>query len=311
MTNFSDSHFLKEALSQQSSIEGIITPPLKITFNWPTFLTFLGIDDLLKNFPAFDSSNELYRIMMEVIESNPPKEVYFDLFDQLFVDCLTHIKAIPEVDANYLTGELRAKEKPAFLAESLLQWELALTENPKIFLHDLTLYLGWDRVCVRLAILFETVPDTVTSREWYQMLRGCLAESFQHISRQGRTEPSFFRLQEALYAYDMRDDMLQKHTEAAWEILTKGAMSLSSREKAPELGFLDRSVTDKAYNTTGTIFCAESEEKILAGWNLAKYYLLTFETDFPEWDFHLADTSITFVHFDGPRWRLNELTLTN
>ncbi len=123
---------------------------------------------------------------------------------------MTHIKALPCIQAPFLIDRIQKKRQSLALsqineifAQSLDDYEQSLLQNPSYTMHDLILYLAWDRVCINLAVIFEHDFSNANHRG-LEVLKECLLESFQHITSEGRTIPSFFRAIEALYAYQMR-----------------------------------------------------------------------------------------------------------
>lgn len=164
-------------------------------------------------------------------------------------------------------------------------------------MHDLILYLAWDRVCVHLAIVFENVDQNPNIRNGLEVLKECLLESFQHITSQGKTLPGFFRLVETLYAYQMREEYLQTYTDSEWLILCEGSRALKPRESLGDLLYIDAAVVhDQELNETPKeflkMFTLEVVEKVNASLSLADYMIEQLKRDDPRWRYNLRPVEI-------------------
>lgn len=224
-----------------------------VELSWPSFLECLNIRSVFENFPKCNEENKLFAFIKDILAAGCEKELYYRLYDQVFVECLTQVKSLEQVNATYLLEQIQKKKS----FQGLEQYKKKLEEHPYDTLHDLTLYLAWDRVTVFFASLFDTALD-VKDQEGLYLFKECLVESFQHITMQGKTIPSFFRLIEALYAYYLRDENLQTHTESEWLALCQGSCTLESREELIDVPYIDiKSLEDK-------IFTLDSPDKVKA-----------------------------------------------
>lgn len=227
---------------------GILTndQPMQVMLGWPSLLEYLDLESLFENFPTLDNQNELFALIISTLPLESEKDFLIRLYDQVFVECLTHVKALPQIDPTFLIQRIQQKRQSSLklFAQSLDRYERLLLEHPAHIMHDLILYLAWDRVCVNLAILFEYRSPEVDIRSGLDVLKECLLESFQHITAHGRTAPSLFRLMEALYAYQMREENLPIYTDSEWSILCQSACALKPREILSDVWYIDAAVTD-------------------------------------------------------------------
>ena len=246
--------------------------PLQIIFPWASLLHYIGSSDLFERFPSFGTENALFRLIQNQIENGAANEILIDLYDLLFVECLTEVKALPEVSAAFLLQAMGAKSWPPLFSQAGIEWQRKLEENPKEVLHDLTLYLAWDRMCVRAAIIFEQAPCSDAALQGIETFKSCLIESFQHILGQKKSSPGFFRLMEALFAIEMRPERIDRHSDQEWAILSQGASLLRPREFLVDPLYIcevARTLNDGDRAVRATL---DSEEKSVSARNLSAYF---------------------------------------
>lgn len=289
MKVFIDSKLIEKISSPKPLLEaGIQSGLLKegesieFLFGWAALLDYLELGTFLETLPKFELS-ELYKVMISALDKESTKDAMIHLYEQLFAEILTQVNALLEIQPAFLLDRMQAKKQEVF-APSLSYYENILKEDPKNALHDLTLYIAWDRVCVDIAMIFEQSSSNIRIRNHLETLKECLVDSFLHIMEQGKTLPSFFRLMEAFYAYDMREDNLQLHTDAEWLILCQGARALKSRETLPDVFYVDAAIAlDANYLLKG--FTLDSVEKIQSGQALAKDAIRKIKQAFPKWQY--------------------------
>lgn len=169
-------------------------------------------------------------------------DTYERMFDRIFTEFLAQIREIPELTDSALLGE-----------------------NANEAFHDLSLYLAWDRMCAYCSALFENGAET-NSMGLY-IFKMCLIESYEHITLQGRSAPSFHRLAEALFAYEMREEHLQKHSEEDWTILSKSSQVLNSWDELLDRPYIDLAVVVEP--SIMTMLTKDSQERIQLAWEFA------------------------------------------
>lgn len=275
---------------------------LQIVLRWPSLLEYLGLSSLFDTLQKLNDQNKIFSSVIEVLKIASEKEVLIYLYDQIFVECLTQVKGLLQIHPEKLIILIRNKRKNTMFSlindpfsSSLEEYEKKLMENPNDLIHDLTLYLAWDRVCVYLASLFD--HTSLQIRNGLDTLKECLIESFQHITLQGRTSPSFFRLMEALYAYEMKEENLQKHTDADWQVLCQGATILKPRELLADVSYIDAGITNAAMPSHPHLkfLTVDEPARVKACLSLAEYMMAKLRPEAPDWKYaHSICTSSVF-----------------
>lgn len=315
MQIFIDNRLIKKTIlakeSQNHLIEicvdaGILADPssLPVIFGWPSLLEIIGLGSLLEDFPAFHQG-ELYSLLTSSLKSKIDKEFLIRLYDQVFVECLTEVKALPEIDSQFLLEQIQKRRHSLSLKENELfalplhRYEKLLKEHPANAMHDLILYLAWDRVCVNIAQIFEYDTSNTDLQSGLQVLKECLLESFQHIKTHGRTVPGFFRLIETLYAYQMREENLQTHSDSDWLILCQSASALRPREELSDVIYIDAAIAHHQNIQTFdngkdilTILTLDTPEKVKTCLAFARFMLEKLKLETPEWPYILRPVKV-------------------
>ncbi len=242
-----------------------------------SFLTCIGLGKILKSFPAFDEKNRFFAFCQSDLLFDLEKDVVMYLYDQIFVECLTDVQNSLKIEANFLLEQVLESEKtvPDCLLSAFLSYKQRLIDTPKQMIHDLTLYLAWDLVCLRVAVLFENISSDSRNQNLLKGLEECLLESFIHITQQGKTKPDFFRMCEALYASAMREENLQKYPQEEWEVLCKSCHALQSREELSDVLYL--SLEDIG----SKVFTLDASDKVQAVLRLAEYVMQKIKRESP------------------------------
>jgi hypothetical protein len=275
----------------------------QIVFGWPSFLEYMDLGFLFKTFSLFNDENPLFNFILSSLAAGADKDLLIYLYDQTFVECLTRVKAIPQIDQTFLLNQIEKKRYSSsfsntqeFFSSSLDHYELLLKQDPYNTLHDLTLYLAWDRVCVNLAIVFERASSDPSSSHGLEVLKECVLESFQHITKQGKTAPGLFRLIETLYAYKMREEKLQLYSESEWAILCQSSAALRPREDMVDVFYIDAAVIDQELNDKEKdllrVLTMESADIIHASLSLAHYTLDHLKLESAEWQYSIHPVEV-------------------
>lgn len=284
----------------------IADKPLQVDLDWTSLLEVLDCGSLLESFPKFDENAPLFNILSEVLAKGMKKDLVIQLFDRVFAECLTQVKALPEINATLLLQQIEKRQKDLeackiSFTSSLEKWKIYLTDKPKEAMHDLILYLGFDRVCAYLAAIFEHTFGDEKAQVGLNTLKECLLESFQHITDQGRTAPGFFRMCETLYAYEMREEHLQGHTDAEWLILCQGIHALRSRDALSDLPHIDEALQnteelDSPEKGKALHFVtSDPVEVVQAQFALANYMIEKIKRRDPTWKYHLSPVNVIFI----------------
>lgn len=306
---------IKDLLLASCIEAGILTEDqlIQIAFGWPSLLEYLNLELLFENFPKFDQQDEILHFIIATLSLQPEKERLIHLYDQLFANCLTHVKALPEIQPKFLLNQIQKKRQTDTQVAQLLDlYERSFVEHLSSTMHDLILYLAWDRVCMNLAIVFEHIDYNTNIINSLKILKECLIESFQHITSQGRTSPSFFRLIETLYAYQMRDENLQTHTEAEWLILCQSARALKSRNLLSDIFYIDAAILEKEKlnkleqkKEIIRVFTLDSPEIVRATLSLAHYMIEKLSHEIPNWQYSLCPIEIICITESENHFKFN------
>jgi len=206
-----------------------------VNLSWAAFLEYIETGPLFGKFPPFNEQNPLYSLIISILPLQAHEDFLIELYDQVFVECLTHTKAIPQIEHAFLMDRIQKKRGDDIFEHARRHYETYLREYPYEAIHDLTLYLAWDRVCFNLSKLMEEPSSNPVVQKNTHVLKNCLIESFQHIAAQGKTTPSFFRLMAALIAFYMRDENLETHSEEEWTTLCQQLGWINTVEDDSEL----------------------------------------------------------------------------
>lgn len=249
---------------------------------WSSLLTYLGQGAIFKDLSSFDLENPLFASIIALLHASDNAEVVVHAFDRIFVEFLTRVKALPQVQAHFLLKQIYEKQETKqtlldrLFVAPLHHYKIRLETDTSDTLHDLILYLAWDRVCVFFSAVFDYQTKNECFLRGLLVLKGCLVESFQHITKQGRTKPGFFRLSEALYAFDMRDERIQCYTDAEWESLCASSQALRPTENLSSVCYIDQALViqegeNSAISTQpiARSYTTDSEAKVQASYSLA------------------------------------------
>lgn len=283
--------FLKKHIKMQQE-------DLKITLNWSSLFKYIGLDSIFEEFPKFNEQHDLFSLVITAISSDQEKECIVRLYDQIFVECLTHVKAMSFVHPEFLYNRICKKRSsffdPSMFSDSLNEYERRLIESPYNTIHDLILYLAWDRVCNYLSRVFEYVFPGPSPKKGLAVMKECLVESFCHITAQGKSAISFFKLVEAIYAYQMREENLQLHTDSEWQVLCEGLCSIGFRGDLSCVPYIDAALCPLGgvqKKDPLIVFTMDSISEVKAGLALGQYIIEKLRKEDFKWayDFCLEE----------------------
>lgn len=201
----------------------------QLLLRWPTFLACLDLESLYTQLPE----RPFHQICLKTLLEGDRDQV-IHLFDRLFAENLCLIKDLPEINPSLL------QQKP----DSRFLFSFSS-------LHDLILYLGWERMCISVQGLFDEQSSDGNFLRNLVVMKECLIESYLHIAQDGKTRPSLYRLLEALFFYHMREENLQKHTEEEWKILNQSFPVLKDQSSLADIFYIDDvSSSDVVYLTS-------------------------------------------------------------
>lgn len=273
----------------------------RMGFTWPSLLEYLGLGDLFSRLPSFSEKNPLFIATVSALCEVENQEDLFYVYDSIFTEMLKQVKSLPEADAAFLLEKIKEKkEKLSFfemeevLSPAIAAKELALRETASQAMHDLVLYLAWDRMCVAMARLFDYQSADPKFLRNLKGLKWCLAESYLHISGQGRIKPSFFRLVEAFFYYQMREEHLQLHTESDWELLSQSFAALKKPDELVDVFYIDQELALESQRglKAGCHLTADSPEIVHCRLALAHYTISHLKKEVPQWNYALFSSHI-------------------
>lgn len=302
--NYVDNALLKHLLGSDPEIAQRLfssNHELRIDFGWPSLLQYLELDTILQSIPSFQHGDKLFTLFLSALSMGKEKEIYFELYDQLFATCLTQVKDLPQINAAFLLESIREKPllAPVFkdlFSLGLYRCKREFIENPKNIMHDLILYLGWDRMCVCLATLFDYQSDDKKFQQGLVILRDCLLESFVHITKHGRTKPGLFRLIEALFYYEMRKENINRHTEDAWQTLSRSFHLITPKNSLCDVYYVDMAITDVREDEKQIrVFTMDKAETVNSRIALVNYFLQRLSFEDETWPYRLVPPETVFI----------------
>jgi len=271
---------------------------IQLIYQWPTLLECLDLESLFDQFFKLNEQEQLFNFLITTLTSEVDRDLLVSLYDQIFIECLTRVKNLPEINPTFLLQLIQKKKESAFSSQSkklilplLEYYEKYLTENPSHAMHDLILYLAWDRICVNMGPIFESPCLQAPFRQGLDVFKQCLLESFDHIRTQNRTTPSLFRLMETLYADEMRQENLQVHSENEWLILCQGARALKQREDIADVYYIDGALvnrqrdSDKIPQDPLILLTMDPVSNVESGLCLAHYLNEKIRLKIPDWPY--------------------------
>ncbi len=285
----------------------LFSPDSHISFRWPSLLEYLELGEVLSNLPAFDQAQPLFGACVSSLCANNEKEDLFYMYDRLFAENLNQINGLPQIKPSFLLQAIKEqRQKVCFLgvksvlSSTLDDYEKALAENTSHTMHDLILYLAWDRICVCMARLFDYQSTDPNFIKGVGVLKECLIESYQHIAQQGRTTPGIYRMLEALLFYKMREENLQKHTAVEWATLSQSLNALKAQDELVDFFYIDDAVTPEEKLKTeeensACYLTLDYPSMVNSRLSLAQYMMDKLKSEVPQWCYALRPKKIVYL----------------
>ncbi len=231
----------------------------------------LGLGSLFTHFSSFDQTQPLFQACLTVLHTHEDKDTILYLYDRLFTENLNWIRALAPIHPS-----------------SLQSFDVTPQE-----MHDLILYLAWDRMCICISRLFDHQSSDAKFISGLEVLKECLIESYQHITQQGQTSPSIYRLFEALFFYFMREEQWQKNSPSEWAILTQSFSVLKGEEELGRVSYIDDAVSRIGEPVTSERYLtSDSPDKIKARLAFANFMMEKLKLEIPGWNYYLAQKEI-------------------
>ena len=267
-----------------------------IVFGWPSLLEYLGCGALLAELPSFEPGTPLFDASISSLALPQEKEVLFYIYDHLFTENLRQIKSLSKIDAPSLlrmledqSQRLSSLEIGKNLVSTLISFEEAFRGRPSLEMHDLILYLAWDRMCLTVGKLFDYQSSNPNYINGIEVFRECLIESYSHIVQQGRTRPGAYRMIEALFFYEMREERLQTHTSAEWTMLSKSFPLLKPQNELVDFSYVDYLVVPESekevdHESLSAFLTGDEIVNIDLRISLAKFILNKLKEQYSNWN---------------------------
>ena len=134
-----------EEVVKHSALSNLDTP---ISFGWPTLLEWLEWGSLFRELPSFDP---IFNALIVTLHSHDDEELVFHLYDKLFTEWLQQIKNLPQINSASLLQAIKSQRTSSIHFETLIKptlvfYEQLFTEKSLTAMHDVVLYLAWDRM---------------------------------------------------------------------------------------------------------------------------------------------------------------------
>lgn len=291
LKNFGD--FSNQILENSSLLNG---QNCLLSFRWGSLLEYLELGSVFTTFPNPGPNEPLFEACIGALCANSNQEVISHLYDRLFTEILNQIIALPIIKPSFLLQAIQNQRQkkpfldhPALFSPILTQYESILTEKPSDTMHDLILYLAWDRLCVCMARLFDHPSTDPHFIKGIGILRGCLIESYQHIFEQKRTTPGIYRMLEALFFYQMREENLQRHSAEEWALLSQSFHGLKQQDVLIDFFYIDDAVIscreqDQQKRIDVQYWTLASPDQIQIRLSFAQFMVNQLKRDIPDWN---------------------------
>jgi len=267
---------------------------ITLSFRWPSLLEYLELGSLLSKLPV---EEKVLQACIATLFANEDPEVVQHLYERLFTENLKWVMALEEIEPSFLLQAIQKKrQSPSFLEAApilspiLATYETLFTKHAANTRHDLILYLAWDRMCVWMARLFDCQSADLKFLKGIHVLRECLIDSYQHITQQGRTIPSLYRMLEALLFYEMREENLQKLTAFEWATLSQSFQALKGQDELVDFFYIE----DTALSNSTYYLTLDSPDQVNARLSFAQCMLNRIKSEFPNWDYVLHPKNIAY-----------------
>lgn len=276
----------------------------QVNFRWPSLLEYLHLGSVVSTLPAFGPNEPLFEACISALCTTEEREVLFHLYDRLFAENLRQIQALEQITPSFLLQAIHEQRHKTYfleakiaLAPTLAAYEASLTENASHTMHDLILYLAWDRMCVYMARVFDYPSTDPKFLKGIGVLRDCLIESYQHIAKQRRTTPGIYRMLEALLFYQMRAENLEKHSASAWAALSQSFQVLKAQDELVDLFYIDDAViSKKELNVEGDnsecYLTLDTSDRINIRLSFAQCMMDQLKSEVPNWYYTLRQNKI-------------------
>ncbi len=230
---------IAKKLSDEETINQIFEDRDTVVFRWPSLFTYLKINPL-KDFSEFDETSPIFQTCLSSLHVCEEKEHLQHIYDTLFIEIISQIKSLAGMNASYFLHKIdECKNKKKMITDALSPFKMAFLNDTSKTMHDLILYLSFDKMCLCLSKFFDYQTTNKTFISALKILKECIIESYQHITSDGKCFLSFYRLIESLFFYELREENLQKHREEYWKILNQSFSIIEPEVEFPDFFYID------------------------------------------------------------------------
>lgn len=278
-----------------------------LIFRWPSLLEYLGLGSVLLHLPEFGPDDPVFIASVETLSVSEKKEVIYQLYDQIFAEILSRIKALPQINASFLLQTIKHQRKKnsvetsRVLSDSLDGYETALTEKSIYTMHDLILYLAWDRMCVCMAKVFDYQSTDPKFIKGIRVIKECLVESYEHIKEQGRTAPGIYRMLESFLFYEMREENLDKLSDTEWAAFSKSFQFLKRQDALADYFYIDDAVVDQSIlhaEEDIEYLVLDAPDRISAQFDFISLMMDKLKSEFPSWKYALLPKKVISLNIE-------------
>lgn len=245
-------------------------------FNWSSFFGVLEIKMVFEDFSFCEREDPLFQATISSLLEIQKEEDLFYLYDSLFSSCLQKIYSLPwlQAEALFLKMVEQKQKKKGFWQEKLLDCyeNYFLQEGLKKIHQDLVLSLTWDRFCLLSSQLFDFPSKEPLVLQNLARFKDCLIDSYHHIVGQKKSRPSFFRLVNALFYYEVREERIDLHSAFEWQLLTQSFPLLLLDHEISSCSYVDFWVNQEKKIEEVKILTVDSLEIVQAKKALSSWF---------------------------------------
>lgn len=305
MKIFIDNNIARILRAEPSKIAQLpfLNPENPLILLWPTFLGYLTLESVLTELPPFEPTQQLFQACLTALSTYEEEATIYEMYDRLFTENLRQIQALPAINAEYLLQAIKERktllveEKDIILLNALDDYEIKLSKSPSLTMHELILYLAWEQICLQMAVLFDYQSRNAKFIQGLDILKGCLLESYSHITQQEKIPLSIYRLFEAFFFIQMREENLQLHSDAEWAILNKSFKAIKTPDEVADVSYIDNGVvyTESLQpgKTPSECYLTLIPETTLGiRLSFAQFMMKKIQAEFPQWNYSLQEKEV-------------------
>lgn len=268
-----------------------------IIFKWPTLLKFLKLDPM-PQLKTWDETNPIFQLYLKSLFSITEKELLYHIYDMLFAETIGEIKSLKDLSKKNLLEKIEnISNQNKNIINALQSFQSDFSGSNSKAMHDLILYLSFERMCHCLSKFLDYQTKDLTYTHNLKVLRECLIDSYVHIRSQGNCFLSFYTLIESLFFFEMREENLSKHTDEEWKVLNQTFSVLKQDEGLTSCFYIDDALSEleTSKNTSPKSYLScESKEIVEIRLNFANVMLKKLQNEIPSFQYVLKPLLIIY-----------------